>query len=72
MISQIPVADEIRSSLSGKDGTYSDILSFFRHYEYSNWDEITRFADTNGIPCSKISEAYIAAVKWCNDLINAS
>ncbi len=72
LLSQIAVADEIRDSLSQKEGVYSDILTFFRHYEYANWEEITRFADTNGISCSRISEAYIEAVKWCNDLINAS
>lgn len=72
LLEQIPVADDIRDSLSGKDGAYSDILNFFRHYEYSNWEEITRFSETNGISCSAISEAYIEAVRWCNELINAN
>ncbi|NLH01580.1 MAG: diguanylate cyclase [Clostridiales bacterium] len=71
MLSEIPVADKIRESLLGKDGPYSEILEFFKNYEYANWEEITRFSEKHGISCNFINDAYIRSVKWCNDLIDS-
>ena len=72
LLEEIPVADEIRESLLSKDGPYSGILDFFKCYEYAAWDDVARFADANGISGEDINEAYIAAVKWSTDLIEAS
>ncbi|MEG1492487.1 MAG: diguanylate cyclase [Oscillospiraceae bacterium] len=72
MLAEIPVADEIRESLLKKDGPYSDILKFFTDYEHADWGEISRFSQDNAISCSTINDAYIKAVKWCNDLIEES
>ncbi len=72
LLEEIPVADEIRDSLLGDEGPYSELLQFYRDYEYANWDEITRFSRKYGIRCETINEAYISSVKWCNDLIDAS
>ncbi|MDL2327862.1 diguanylate cyclase [Ruminococcaceae bacterium OttesenSCG-928-A11] len=68
LFDEIPVADEIKQSLLGGDGPYSDIAEFFSHYEYANWDEVTLFARANGLTDRAVSDAYIAAVKWYNDL----
>ena len=59
-------------SLLTDDGPYSELLQFFRNYEYANWDEITKFSRKYGISGDTINEAYINSVKWCNDLIEAS
>ncbi|MEG0035457.1 MAG: hypothetical protein RR743_02245 [Oscillospiraceae bacterium] len=72
MLAEIPVADEIRESLLKKDGPYSDILKFFTDYEHADWGEISRFSQDTAISCSTINDAYIKAVKWCNDLIEES
>lgn len=71
LLDEIPVDDKIRESLLEKDGPYSDMLEFFKNYEYANWDEITRFSVKNSISNDIINDAYIKAVKWTNDLIDA-
>jgi len=71
MLEEIPVADQIRQSLLGKDGPYSELLEFFNNYEYSNWLELSHFSEKNGISCTLINDAYIKSIKWCNDLIDA-
>ncbi len=71
LLDEIPVADKIRKSLLGNDGPYSELLEFYKYYEYANWDEITRFSEAHGIGCYAINNAYVNAVKWCNGLINA-
>ena len=68
LLDEIPVSDDIRQSLLTNNGIYSDLLSFFSNYEYSNWDEVSRFAGENCIDNQVISECYILAVKWCNEL----
>lgn len=71
LLDEIPVADKIRQSFLGNDGPYSGLLEFFKYYECANWDEITRFSEENDIGCYTINNAYVNAVKWCNDLMNA-
>jgi diguanylate cyclase (GGDEF)-like protein len=71
LLDEIPVAEKIRQSLLGNDGPYSGLLEFFKDYECANWVEITRFSEEHNIGCYTINNAYINAVKWCNDLINA-
>lgn len=68
LLEDIPVAEEIRDSLLTSSGPYSYILQFYNHYEYANWDEVTRFADEQEITSQLISDSYISAVKWYNDL----
>ncbi|MEA4894320.1 MAG: diguanylate cyclase [Oscillospiraceae bacterium] len=71
MLDEIPVADKIRQSLLGDDGPYSELLKFFESYEHADWSEISRFSEKHEIGCYAINNAYVSAVKWCNDLINA-
>jgi EAL and modified HD-GYP domain-containing signal transduction protein len=68
LFEEIPVSDEIKNSLLSADGPHSDLVTFFNNYEYANWDEVTRFAETNGLSDRFVSDAYIAAVTWYNDL----
>lgn len=68
LLKEIPVAEDIRNSLLTTTGLYSDLLDFYTSYEYANWDEVSDFARKNSLPDRVINEAYIAAVKWFNDL----
>ena len=71
LLSEIPVSDDIRESLLTKNGVYSDLISFYEHYEYANWEDVTRFAEEHQMDPQLVNEAYIAAVKWYNDLTKA-
>ncbi len=70
LLAEIPVADEIRESLLSNEGPYSDLIVFFKNYENSSWEEISKFSEKQGISCDVINDAYIKSVKWCNDLID--
>ncbi|MGI6153122.1 MAG: diguanylate cyclase domain-containing protein, partial [Christensenellaceae bacterium] len=70
LLAEVPVSEDIRDSLLTKSGPYSDLIQFFNDYEYSNWDAITRFAEEYGMTSEFISDSYIAAVRWYNDLAN--
>ncbi len=70
MLGEIPVAKDIRDSLLTKTGAYSDMLPFFVNYEYANWDEISRYTEEKRLSAKLVSDAYLSAVKWYNQLAN--
>jgi EAL and modified HD-GYP domain-containing signal transduction protein len=65
----LPVEDDIRDSLLSKRGIYSDMLSFYENYEYANWELVAQFVEHHQLDASYVNDAYIASVKWYNDLI---
>jgi len=68
MLEDIPVDDDIRDSFISKDGIYSELLSFFYDYEYSNWELVSEFSKRNSLDTSTMNDAYLESVKWYNDL----
>ena len=68
LLSEITVDYAVRDSLLGDGGPYSDMLRFFSSYEYSNWDEVTAFAEAHGLSSESIYQSYLAAVRWYNEL----
>jgi len=71
LLEDIPVSDDIRESLLTRTGVYSDLLRFYENYEYSNWDAVSQFVEENHLESSLVNDAYIAAVKWYNDLASS-
>jgi len=71
LLEDIPVSDEIRESLLTRYGVYSDLLRFYENYEYANWEAVSQFVTDNRLDSSVVNDAYIAAVKWYNDLANS-
>lgn len=69
LLDEMPVADEIRESLLTRNGPYSDLIAFYNNFEYANWEEVSRFAEENGLTNELINDSYVAAVKWYNDLV---
>jgi EAL and modified HD-GYP domain-containing signal transduction protein len=68
LIAEIPVSEDIRESLSTKNGVFSDLLRFHEHFEYANWEEVTQFAADHALDSQFVNDTYISAVKWYNDL----
>jgi EAL and modified HD-GYP domain-containing signal transduction protein len=71
LMDEIPVADEIKESLLSHDGVYSSLLRFFENYEYADWDDVLAFISSNKLNSQLVNDSYIAATKWCNDLIES-
>jgi EAL and modified HD-GYP domain-containing signal transduction protein len=68
LLDELPVSEDIRESLLTKTGIYSDLLRFYEHFEYANWEGVTQFAADNQLDPQFVNDTYIAAVKWYNDL----
>ena len=70
LLEDIPVAEDIRDSLLTRYGIYSDLLRFYENYEYANWEAVSQFVEENQLDASLVNDAYLASVKWFNDLTN--
>jgi len=68
LMEEIPMAEDIRLSLTTDTGPYSDLIAFFNHYEYANWDEVTKFSEANRLNSDIIYNCYIAAINWYNEV----
>jgi len=71
LLEDIPVTEEIRSSLLTRTGIYSDLLRFYENYEYANWDAVSQFVEENQLDSTMVSDTYISSVKWYNDLASS-
>ena len=68
LLDEITVDDDVRRSLLGNDGPYSELLAFFDAYERSIWDNVSTFAERNEVSGETIYQTYLASVRWYNDL----
>ncbi len=71
LFKELPVAEDISESILTKNGIHSDLLNFYSNYEYSNWDEVSRFSREHHLSSELVNDCYIEAVKWYNDLSSA-
>jgi len=62
------LADEVYTALAGNTGPLSDLLELVISLERSDWDKTDKLAMLLSLNASLISEVYLDAVKWCNDL----
>jgi EAL and modified HD-GYP domain-containing signal transduction protein len=72
LMKDMPVEADIRESLLSKTGIYSDMLEFYENYEYANWEAVTQFVEHHQLDASYVNDAYIASVKWYNDLVEGT
>ena len=72
LLTHMPVENDIRDSLLTKEGPYSDMLAFYENYEYANWESVSQFVENHQLDASYVNDAYIASVKWYNDLVESA
>ena len=62
------LAEEVREALIYSGGSLFDLLKLVISLELSDWDTTDKLALNLKINANQISEVYLDAVKWCNDL----
>ena len=71
VLTEMPIHEDIAQSLLTKTGPHSDLVAFYRSYEYANWDDVSQFIAANGLTGQMVNDSYVTAVKWANELIDA-
>ena len=62
------LAEEVREALIYSGGPLFDLLKLVISLELSDWNTTDKLAQQLNLNASLISEEYLDAVKWCNDL----
>lgn len=65
-LSQLPLADTIKAALLRRDGQMGRILEAALAYEAGAWEDIR----LPGIPPDELTQAYLDAVVWADQVIN--
>ncbi|MCL2045406.1 MAG: HDOD domain-containing protein [Oscillospiraceae bacterium] len=64
----IHLAQEVTAALIYQTGPLYDLLELVVSIERSDWDKTDTYVTALNINADEISEIYLDAVKWCNDL----
>lgn len=72
ILQDIKLPVRIYDALFHQKGTYYDFLNLIINYENAAWDEVSRLLETCGINEGVISDAYVNAILWSNDILNLS
>ena len=62
------LADEVLEALIDSEGPLNDLLGLVISLERSDWDRADALASLLDLSAEVISEVYLDAVKWCNDM----
>ena len=68
-LEMVMVSDAIKETLLHKSGKFYPVLSFIKHYENADWQEISRELLLMEIDMNVIYEAYLNSMRWYRDLL---
>jgi EAL and modified HD-GYP domain-containing signal transduction protein len=70
-LSELVISRDIKTALlQGRDrNRFRDIYELVLAYERGDWDEISRLAAAMRANEDRIAEAYLAAVKWSQEVL---
>ncbi|MDD4844084.1 MAG: HDOD domain-containing protein [Anaerotignum sp.] len=66
ILSEVPVADEVRDALLYQEGAAGKLFSLLLSYERADWDRITTLADELHIPTNLLTSLYFDSVDRAN------
>ena len=68
-LEMVLVSDTIKEALLHKTGKFYPVLSFIKHYENADWQEISRELLLMEIDMNVIYDAYLNSMRWYRDLL---
>ncbi len=72
LLTELPIAPEIRDALLGKPNLLGRLLRLIIAYEQADWTQVTDWATKVGLPEEEIATLYIASVAWAEALLHGA
>lgn len=72
IMKKLPLTEEIKSALLGKEGMLSDYLCLAVCYEKGDWDLALQLASRYGIPEEALPVCYLEAIGWADALFKSN
>ncbi|MCP4215793.1 MAG: HDOD domain-containing protein, partial [bacterium] len=67
VLSDLPLADDIKDALRGKENQLSRVLQLIIVYEKGQWDKVAELVSTLKLENSNVLPNYLTAIKWANE-----
>jgi len=67
-LQDLPISNETKATLLGKENCYQPLYSLICAYEKSDWEQAFKLADSLHMSEETIAKAYIEAVTWAQEL----
>jgi EAL and modified HD-GYP domain-containing signal transduction protein len=68
IVNDLCIVDEIKNGLIKEDDPLNKMLKLAISYEKGQWENVMHYAKEIDIDASKMSEIYIEAVKWADNI----
>lgn len=68
ILSEVPVADEIKAALLSKEGRCGTLYKLVLSYEAADWDAINAGAEELGLPANLLTNVYFNCMENVNIL----
>lgn len=72
VLSDMPIADDIKAALLGEKGPLRDIYELMLSYEQGNWDQFSELAVQKKIDENQIPPLYRKALEWASQSLSAA
>ncbi len=66
ILKNVPIIDEIKEALLGKNNLYRKVLDLYLSYEKMDWENVTQICNDIKIKPDEIFEYYMEAITWAN------
>lgn len=70
ILNEVPLGQDLKDALLGKDNELSDILKIIKSYEKGDWRNFSILANKLDIDEKKIPPFYFKSVEWTNNTFN--
>ncbi|QZY56621.1 EAL and HDOD domain-containing protein [Crassaminicella profunda] len=68
ILNKLPISNDIKNPLMGKESPLSDIYNLMINYEKASWEELCVDAKKIEIDIKKLPDQYFKAVQWADEL----
>jgi c-di-GMP-related signal transduction protein len=69
LLRELPLSNEVRLTLLGKETTYSIILDTVNAFERADWEFLQKVANEFRISDQVMSECYLESIIWIDNLL---
>lgn len=68
-LSQMPINQDIKDALIGKENIFRDVYELITAYEVGNWNKFSAYATKMNFDETKAPELYVKCLEWSNEFM---
>ena len=69
ILEELPLDDEIKDALLGREGVLLDVLNLVTSFEKAEWNDFFKNTEALGIDAEEVGNLYVESVEWAKFLV---